>query len=268
MYQNKYTYKYMTTLENIGDIGDSGYVMKRDINNILTSKKNRASGNCLFESLSQSVYGNMTKQAYIRKLVCDFRKNISDFSPTNSLDYRVKEFLEADETDLTICIDKEYALALDVLIAAVVLQKNIILFTDKENINVSESDKVYNLERFEYGTNVDTIYILFRPYNENHDEPNHFESLKPNKIVKKKTENSKKKRKIVENDENGRKMKDENDDYNLALQLDEFEKMNEIHRKSQERSDEIYARSLMGGKRNTIRRKIKNKRRRTIRKSK
>ena len=124
----------MTTLENIGD---SDYVMKTDIDYYFTSKKNRASGNCLFESLSQSVYGNMTKQAFIRKLVCDFRKNITNFSPTNSLDFRVKEFLEADESDFTICNNKEYALALDVQ------QKNIILFTDKENKNNSEHEKVY-----------------------------------------------------------------------------------------------------------------------------
>lgn len=256
----------MATLENIGD---SDYVMKTDIDYYFTSRKNRASGNCLFESLSQSVYGNMTKQAFIRKLVCDFRKNITDFSPKNSLDFRVKEFLEADESDFTICNNKEYALALDVLIAAVVLQKNIILFTDKENKNNnSEHEKVYNVEKFEYGINVDTIYILFRPYNDNNSEPNHFESLKLNKIkkpklvtprVKKNTQKSKKNLKLEDEEI------EENDDYKFALQLDEIEKMEERRRKSQELADEKYARSLGGvGKRYTIRRKIKNKRR-TIR---
>lgn len=248
----------MTTLENIGN---SDYVMKTDIDYYFTPQMNKASGNCLFESLSQSVYGNMTKQAFIRKLVCDFRKNITDFSPTNSLDFRVKEFLEADVSDFTICNNKEYALALDVLIAAVVLQKNIVLFTDKENKNNSEHEKVYNVEKFEYDINVDTIYVLFRPFNDNSDyEPNHFESLKLNKIKKLVTprveKNTLKSKKVLENE-----------DYEFALQLAKIEKMEEEHRKSQELADEKYARSL-GGKRKryTTRRKIKNKnKRRTIR---
>jgi hypothetical protein len=213
----------------------------------------------------------MTKQVSIRKSVCDFRKNISNFSPTNSLEFRVKEFLEADEADFTICNNKEYALALDVLIAAVVLQKNIVLFTDKENKNNSEHEKIYNVENFEYGINEDTIYILFRPYNDNSDyEPNHFESLKLNKIkkpklvtprVKKNTQISKKNLKLEDEEI------EENDDYKFALQLNEIEKMEEQRRKSQELADEKYARSLGGtGKRYTNRRKRKTKTKRmTIR---
>jgi hypothetical protein len=241
----------MLTLENIGD---GEYVFKTDIDDMFTARTNRASGNCLFESLSQSVYGNMTKQADIRRLVCDFRKNVSDFSPNNLLEIRVKEFLEADVSDLSICSDKEYALALDVLIAAVVLKKNIILFTDKENSRFSEN-KIYNVENFKYDLNVDTIYLLFRPYSFDDDyDPNHFESL-----MLKKEENMSRVKKSTHKT-------NDNDNDNEARIRERIKEEND--RKLQELEDEIYALSLVGGrKRYTVKRKIKRKRKIRTRKS-
>jgi hypothetical protein len=212
----------------------TNFVYKKDVDKFFKTITNNANGNCLFESLVFAVEGNVDKKIMIEKAgelrtkTCEYLKNILKIKNKNSLEREaimiLHEKSEAGGSELVkrvvdfvymgeffqVCDNFAWAEVREVMIAAILLKRNITVFTSK-----SKDRNKYHVERFEFDKTSEMIFILFNKVDaslyttsssEEHNkfEPNHFQFLEKReyvKIGKEKKEKEEKEEKEINYDE-------------------------------------------------------------------
>lgn len=148
-------------------------------NTLFTVLENNANGNCLFESVEQ--INNIFTPAQLRRLVCDYYKSFDKekIYDEDSLDGKLKIQMSVDNAEFhartgkelkrlhekRICVPKEYAGMMDIMVIAMILHSNIVLLIANEHDFTVHPIKVAN--------DAPIMFIKFNGIN-------HYEALIPN----------------------------------------------------------------------------------------
>jgi len=170
----------MYSIEYINSLTGDNIMNAKEIDTLFDIKKNRAKGDCLFESLSQSLNdGKMDFHENIRKEICNFYKVFDETIDyeTDSIEQKLAFSIIGDPTDddrklhkENICKSKIYANISDIYIASILYSKNIILFL------LSDSKKEYRIMPIINTASNEYIYIRLIGRN-------HYEAMIPYETI-------------------------------------------------------------------------------------
>lgn len=146
---------------------------------LFTVLENNADGNCLFESVEQ--INDIFTHAQLRRLVCDYYKSFdkNKIYDNDSLENHLQIQMIGDNTEFhartgkelkrthekRICVSREYAGMMDIMVIAMILHSNIVLLIANEHDYTVHPIKVAN--------DAPIMFIKFNGIN-------HYEALIPN----------------------------------------------------------------------------------------
>lgn len=161
-----------------------------DFNSRFKIIKNKADGNCLFESIENALIyseyefkNGITNSKKIRKMIGEFYRDFDrdkDY-PDDTIEYRIKMGILFDnmddelQHDDNISNDQVWASMTDVLICSLIFQMNINLYTKHCSFTL-EDDNVFTTDIFEI-TKIESQYNFTQTANLLYSNNNHFEAL-------------------------------------------------------------------------------------------
>jgi len=156
-------------------------------NTLFTVLENNADGNCLFESVEQLVGINnistaaKSTAANLRKQVCDYYKSFDKekIYDEDSLEGKLKIQMSVDNAEFhartgkelkrlhekRICVSKEYAGMMDIMVIAMILRSNIVLLIANEHD--------FTVHPIKFANDAPIMFIKF-------NGEDHYEALIPN----------------------------------------------------------------------------------------